>query len=251
MIERNRVVSTKRRVTLVAGVATLLGIVGLGFVELKLEVSNKAAVYEMRQVAVPIGDCTVKDGFTVGSRQFKPGRLLLRYCKDVYAQLENPGDLIDAPLGTEEKRVLVSPRSSTSEIDWGANAPQLLFVFLGPAVVGAALTSLFLAIRKRGVRKIADVKFARLVTPSIMRGLYVVAICLVSIGFLVGWLGIVTGAYSDDGALRAYLVGLLSLPGLIVSAVIVLLVVRLIAESAIVRFRIADDLREIRDKFVQ
>lgn len=92
-----------------------------------------------------------------------------------------------------------------------------------------------------------DLHFNRFVTPTIVKILYVLLSAFIFIGGIIIAVGFAFDLGPDSG--RSYFVGLLiSVPLALVGMALSWLLVRLICESAIVRFRMAEDIRRIRNR---
>ena len=91
-----------------------------------------------------------------------------------------------------------------------------------------------------------DFQFNRFVSPTIISILYVLLILLALFFVFIYWLDQV-GIVSSNGE-SVVLFMLWSIPLAIVGMGVLWLIIRLICESAIVLFRIAEDLRQIRNR---
>jgi hypothetical protein len=104
--------------------------------------------------------------------------------------------------------------------------------------------------RNRPTRAIRfDAKFNKFVAPTIISILYVLLNLLALLFVILFWLREIETVSSngDDVALFA----LWSFPLAAVGMAVLWLIIRLICESAIVRFRVAEDLRQIRNRSSQ
>lgn len=100
----------------------------------------------------------------------------------------------------------------------------------------------------RGQRRtVFDVRFNRFITPIILSIFYVICVVAAFLGGFVFWLQTISD-FSEEGSGTAFITALWTAPLILIVVVLVCLLVRLIFESVMVIFRIAEDLRKIRDK---
>jgi len=93
-----------------------------------------------------------------------------------------------------------------------------------------------------------DIKFNRFFTPIIVSVLYVICQVLIALGTFVLWI-VYVGDFAIDGSSGFVILTMLwTAPVFLFAALLVILLLRLTFESIMVRFRIAEDLRHIRDK---
>lgn len=93
-----------------------------------------------------------------------------------------------------------------------------------------------------------DIKFNRFFTPIIVSVLYVICQVLIALGTFVLWI-VYVGDFAIDGSSGFVVLTMLwTAPVFLFAALLVILLLRLTFESIMVRFRIAEDLRRIRDK---
>jgi len=93
-----------------------------------------------------------------------------------------------------------------------------------------------------------DIKFNRFFTPIIVSVLYVICQVLITLGTFVLWIVYVRDFTIDGSSGFVVLTMLWTAPVFLLLALLVILLLRLTFESIMVRFRIAEDLRHIRDK---
>lgn len=93
---------------------------------------------------------------------------------------------------------------------------------------------------------LTDVRFNNLVTPRIVSFLYVLFLIFIGLGAF--WFWIRTMLLNQEEFFEIAILALWTAPLISFFALFVSLLVRLIFESIMVRFRIAEDLRKIRDK---
>lgn len=96
-------------------------------------------------------------------------------------------------------------------------------------------------------RTFFDIRFNRFVTPMILSIFYVICVFAACLFGFVFWLQTISD-FSENGAGPAFITALWTAPLILLAVFLVCLLVRLIFESVMVIFRIADDLRKIRDK---
>lgn len=92
-----------------------------------------------------------------------------------------------------------------------------------------------------------DVRFKEFVTPIIISIFYVFCVVVAFLAGFVFWLATISD-FSEEGAVFT---ALWTAPLIFGAVMIVVLVLRLVFETVMVIFRIADDLKKIRDKLVQ
>ena len=95
--------------------------------------------------------------------------------------------------------------------------------------------------RPRGL----DVRFNRFVTPVIVQILYVILLVLMTVGVAAYWLMSISD-WSED--FNPIVFALLTFPLALIGWIFLWLIIRLVCESAIALFRIAEDLRSIRNR---
>lgn len=93
---------------------------------------------------------------------------------------------------------------------------------------------------------LTDVRFNNLATPRIVSFLYVLFLIFIGLGAF--WFWIRTMLSNQEEFSEMAILALWTAPLISFFALFVSLLVRLIFESIMVRFRIAEDLRKIRDK---
>ena len=86
---------------------------------------------------------------------------------------------------------------------------------------------------------LTDVRFNNFVTPGIVSVFYLLSLVIIGLGAVVYWLNLIE---------YAFVTALWTAPIIVFVALLAALLVRLIFESIMVVFRIAEDLRRIRDK---
>lgn len=91
-----------------------------------------------------------------------------------------------------------------------------------------------------------DIKFNRFISPTIVSVLYVLLSAAALLFVVFYWLGAVETVSSNEE--NVLLFALWSVPLAVVGLGILWIIIRLICESAIVIFRISDDLRSIRNR---
>jgi len=99
-------------------------------------------------------------------------------------------------------------------------------------------------------RKGFDVRFEEFVTPMIVSIFYVFCVVVAFLAGFVYWFSTISD-FSEDSVGSRIITALWSAPLIFGAVMIVVLVLRLIFETVAVRFRIADDLKKIREKLVQ
>jgi hypothetical protein len=96
-------------------------------------------------------------------------------------------------------------------------------------------------------RAVFDVRFNKFVTPVILSFFYVICLVAACLAGFVFWLQTISD-FSEDGLGSGFIAFLWTTPLMLLAVILVCLLVRLIFESVMVIFRIAEDLRRIRDK---
>lgn len=94
---------------------------------------------------------------------------------------------------------------------------------------------------------IVDTQFNNFVTPFIVSALYAIGLVLTALVAIGYWI-VTIADFSEDGAGTALVTALWTAPLILVAALLIVILLRLAFESIIVRFRIAEDLRHIRDR---
>jgi hypothetical protein len=92
-----------------------------------------------------------------------------------------------------------------------------------------------------------DVRFNKFVTPVILSFFYVICLVAACLAGFVFWLQTILD-FLQDGLGSGFIAFLWTTPLILLAVILVCLLVRLIFESVMVIFRIAEDLRRIRDK---
>jgi hypothetical protein len=95
---------------------------------------------------------------------------------------------------------------------------------------------------------LTDVRFNNFVTPGIVSVFYLLSLVIIGLGAVVYWLNTIEDSLDYEGAGSAFVTALWTAPIIVFVALLAALLVRLIFESIMVVFRIAEDLRRIRDK---
>ena len=95
---------------------------------------------------------------------------------------------------------------------------------------------------------LTDVRFNNFVTPGIVSVFYLLSLVIIGLGAVVYWLNTIEDSLDYEGAGGAFVTALWTAPIIVFVALLAALLVRLIFESIMVVFRIAEDLRRIRDK---
>jgi membrane protein YdbS with pleckstrin-like domain len=93
---------------------------------------------------------------------------------------------------------------------------------------------------------LVDFKFEKLIAQKVIRVLYAVVFALLTLYVVVGVIAVVI-AFRDSGT---PLLALLAVAGVILLYFLVLLFTRVWYESMIIRFQMAEDIREIRKKYL-
>ena len=84
--------------------------------------------------------------------------------------------------------------------------------------------------------KLFDFKFDHLISKTVLKVLYAILVALLTIGAVVGVL-----QFANDGFLVAII-------GVVVGYFIILLLLRVLFEDRLVKFQMAEDIKEIRAK---
>ena len=91
-----------------------------------------------------------------------------------------------------------------------------------------------------------DFKFEKLIAQKVIRFVYAIVFALLTLYVVVGVIAVVI-AFRDSGT---PILALLSVAGVILLYFFVLLLTRVWYESMIIRFQMAEDIREIRKKYL-
>lgn len=94
---------------------------------------------------------------------------------------------------------------------------------------------------------LVDFKFEKLIAQKVIRVLYAIVFALLTLYVVVGVIAVVI-AFRGSGT---PILALLSVAGVILLYFFVLLFTRVWYESMIIRFQIAEDIREIRKKYLE
>ena len=94
--------------------------------------------------------------------------------------------------------------------------------------------------------ELIDFKFEKLIAQKVIRVLYAIFFTLLSLNVVIGVVAVVI-AFRDSGT---PLLALLAVTGVIILYFLVLLFTRVWYESMIIRFQMAEDIREIRKKYL-
>jgi|688.fasta_scaffold75256_3 hypothetical protein len=94
--------------------------------------------------------------------------------------------------------------------------------------------------------ELVDFKFEKFIAQKVMRVLYAIVFALLSLYVVVGVIAVII-AFRDSGT---PLLALLAVAGVIVFYFLSLLFTRVWYESMIIRFQMAEDIREIRKKYL-
>lgn len=92
-----------------------------------------------------------------------------------------------------------------------------------------------------------DFQFNRLVTPKIIRILYLVIVVLLSLIAGISLIGMVI-SLAREGEIVLVALGIL---GTTLTYFILVLITRIIFESILIKFRVAEDIRQLRSKFAE
>ncbi len=93
---------------------------------------------------------------------------------------------------------------------------------------------------------LVDFRFEKLIAQKVIRVLYAIVFALLTLYVVVGVIAVVI-AFRDSGT---PLLALLAVAGVILLYFFVLLLTRVWYESMIIRFQMAEDIREIRKKYL-
>ncbi len=93
---------------------------------------------------------------------------------------------------------------------------------------------------------LVDFKFEKLIAQKVIRVLYAVVFALLTLYVVVGVIAVVI-TFRDSGT---PILALLAVAGVILLYFFVLLLTRVWYESMIIRFQMAEDIREIRKKYL-
>ena len=93
---------------------------------------------------------------------------------------------------------------------------------------------------------LVDFKFEKLIAQKVIRVLYAIVFALLTLYVVVGVIAVVI-AFRDSGT---PILALLAVAGVILLYFFVLLLTRVWYESMIIRFQMAEDIREIRKKYL-
>jgi hypothetical protein len=93
---------------------------------------------------------------------------------------------------------------------------------------------------------LVDFKFEKLIAQKVIRVLYAIVFALLTLYVVVGVIAVVI-AFRDSGT---PILALLAVAGVILLYFLVLLFTRVWYESMIIRFQMAEDIREIRKKYL-
>jgi hypothetical protein len=93
---------------------------------------------------------------------------------------------------------------------------------------------------------LVDFKFEKLIAQKVIRVLYAIVFALLTLYVVVGVISVVI-AFRDSGT---PILALLSVTGVILLYFLVLLFTRVWYESMIIRFQMAEDIKEIRKKYL-
>ena len=93
---------------------------------------------------------------------------------------------------------------------------------------------------------LVDFKFEKLIAQKVIRVLYAIVFALLTLYVVVGVIAVVI-TFRDSGT---PILALLAVAGVILLYFFVLLLTRVWYESMIIRFQMAEDIREIRKKYL-
>ena len=91
-----------------------------------------------------------------------------------------------------------------------------------------------------------DFEFEKLIAPKVIRVLYAIVFALLTLYVVLGFIAVII-AFRDSGR---PLLALLAVAGVIIFYFFSLLFTRVWFESMIIRFQMAEDIREIRKKYL-
>jgi len=246
-------------------------------------VFSERVTFEPRTREV-VATCKVIGDFESVDQAFRKGQPISRAkCQEVIDSLPNPENVIEATFQTEnyEEQIV----STVRDRDWGAEFQSrgLRFIIGGvlalvlvlvvanggkilsrlnaeilgvsasrsvpnPISGGNAMAKDVSGERKTGgLVGVFDFGFQKFLTPVIVRILYALTTVVVALGAVVFWYSTVF-EYSDETASEKFTKIVWATPLSVIGAALVMLLVRLLFESVVVVFRIAEDLRRIRDK---
>jgi hypothetical protein len=232
----------QRRTRWVLIVAVVVGLLGAITGEAKYEEKSRIVKRQVPET-VPAACQTVRSFIDKSSGEVIPAFTILSVEDCQRLSRVVPQDFIKKI--TKTVQVEREVKEFYNGRDLSAEIASRGFRFIIGVAIGALIALLVLAIYAR--RAVFDVRFNKFVTPMILSIFFViclVAACLAGFGF---WLQTISD-FSEDGLGTALFTALWTAPLITLAVILVCLLFRLIFESVMVIFRIAEDLRRIRDK---
>lgn len=197
--------------------------------------------------ALPDGLCKIKRTAVLNGRVFNVGTNIGEVsCREIFVKLLRPEEILEYSPSQEIRTYSVIPTRVTDsrERAWVEEVASRGLRFVTAGLFGLALVALIVSART--IVQIVDFRFDRLHAIPIIKFLYIASTTAIAIGaVLVVYTGVAEVENVPGSDEDFYAKALIAAVAPLV-AVLLWLVVRLIFESALVRFRVSEDLREIR-----